>query len=169
MKQNKLRVGLAGLAFALVFALPLRAADLPKVQLDADDTSGRQVEELTKKAIARDYARAWRTMAAALEQNNAGLVDDDFVGVAAEKLSSGVAAQLHSGLRTRYVDHGHQLDVLFYSPEGLSIQVRDTARLERQVLDGNTVVFSEQVTRHYIGILTPTEVRWKVRLLQEAE
>ncbi len=157
------------LALALGCAMQAHAADLPQVQLDTANTAGRQVEELTKKAVARDYARAWRTLVSAMENNNAGLVEEDFVGTAAEKLSSGIAAQLHSGLRTRYVDHGHKLDVLFYSPEGLSIQVRDTARLERQVLDGNTVVFSEQVTRHYIAIMTPTEVRWKVRLLQESE
>jgi hypothetical protein len=159
---------LAVVAALLLSVRPLRAAaaDTPEVRLDADSTRGRQVEELTKKAVARDYASAWRSLAEALGNNNAGLLENDFVGVAQQKLQERVAEQAKAGLRTRYIDHGHQLDVLFYSPEGSSIQVRDTARLEIQVLDGETLVHSEQVTLHYISLLTPTEVRWKVRLLQ---
>ncbi len=161
------------LAFAIALVVTFaptsaRAADpLPAVQLNADNAAGRPVEELTKKSIARDYAKAWRTLAEALEQNRAGLLDNDFVGVAAEKFAGAVADQAKSGLRTRYIDHGHKLDVLFYSPEGLSIELRDTAHLERQVLDGDKVVHSEQVTAHFISLMTPTEVRWKVRLLQQ--
>jgi hypothetical protein len=148
-----------------------RAADpqLPKVLLNADNNAGRPVEELTKKSVARDYAKAWHTLAQALEENRADLIGNDFVGVADEKFSAAVTAQAKAGLRTRYVDHGHKIDVLFYSPEGLSIQLRDTAQLERQVLDGDKVIHSEQVTRLYISLMTPTEVRWKVRLLQEVQ
>jgi hypothetical protein len=145
-----------------------RAADnLPSVRLNAEDNAGRPVEALTRKSIARDYARAWRSLAQAMEQNRADLIDHDFVGVAEEKFAAAVAGQAKAGLRTRYIDHGHKLDVLFYSPEGLSIELRDTAQLERQVLDGDKVVHSENLTLHYISLMTPTEVRWKVRLLQE--
>lgn len=165
-------------AVAVAFALLLlagfmprsaRAADpqLPKVQLNADNAAGRPVEELTRASVARDYAKAWQSLARAMDQNRADLIDNDFVGIAEEKFAAAVADQAKAGLRTRYVDHGHKLDVLFYSPEGLSIELRDTAQLERQVLDGDKVVFSEQVTAHYISLMTPTEVRWKVRLLQE--
>jgi hypothetical protein len=145
-----------------------RAADnLPRVRLNAEDNAGRPVEALTRKSIARDYARAWRSLAQAMEQNRADLIDNDFVGVAEEKFAAAVAGQAKAGLHTRYIDHGHKLDVLFYSPEGLSIELRDTAQLERQVLDGDKVVHSENLTLHYISLMTPTEVRWKVRLLQE--
>lgn len=168
----KTRTVMAALAVALLVGLaprPARAAgaNLPVVQLNAEGNAGRPVEELTRKAVARDYAKAWHTLAQALEQNRADLIDNDFVGVAAEKFSAAVAGQAKAGLRTRYVDRGHKIDILFYSPEGLSIQLRDTAQLERQVLDGDKVIHSEQVTRHYIALMTPTEVRWKVRLLQE--
>lgn len=159
------------IAIALVFGLGAPAAraadaDVPEVQLNADKTTGRTVEELTKKAVARDYASAWCTLAQALNNNDAGVLEDDFVGIAQEKLEKLVTEQSKAGLRTRYIDHGHKLDVLFYSPEGSSIQVRDTARLEIQVLDGDKLIHSEQATLHYISLLTPTEVRWKVRLLQ---
>lgn len=162
---------IAGLVLAFVAgaAPPMsHAADsLPVVRLNAEDNAGRTVEELTKKSVARDYARAWRSLAEALEHNRADLIDDDFVGIAEEKFAAAVAGQAKAGLRTRYVDHGHKVDVLFYSPEGLSIELRDTAQLERQVLDGDKVIHSDNVTAHYVALMTPTEVRWKVRLLQE--
>jgi hypothetical protein len=174
------RVLLAGCALAVVGALafalvsewgtqPARAADLPlpAIQLNAEGNAGRTVEEQTKKSVARDYARAWRTLAEAMEQNRADLIDSDFIGIAEEKFAGAVADQAKAGLRTRYIDHGHKLDVLFYSPEGLSIELRDTAQLERQVLEGDKVIHSDNLTRHYIALMTPTEVRWKVRLLQE--
>ena len=163
---------MALLTLALLVGFASRAAQAadansPAVQLSAEGNAGRPVEELTIKAVARDYAKAWHTLALALEQNRADLMANDFVGVAEEKFSAAVADQAKAGLRTRYVDRGHKVDVLFYSPEGLSIQLRDTAQLERQVLEGDKVIHSEQVTRHYIALMTPTEVRWKVRLLQE--
>jgi hypothetical protein len=160
---------LAALLLAGLLPRTVRAADpqLPKVQLNADNGAGRPVEELTKTSVARDYAKAWHSLAEALEQNRADLIDNDFVGIAEEKFVAAVTSQTKAGLRTRYVDHGHKLDVLFYSPEGLSIELRDTAQLERQVLDGDRVIHSEQVTAHYVSLMTPTEVRWKVRLLQE--
>ncbi len=160
----------AAIAIALVFSIAPRARaaepDIPEVQLNADRTTGRPVEELTQKAVVRDYASAWRTLENAVNWNNPWIIENDFVGIAQEKLQKLVAEQSKAGLRTRYVDHGHKLDVLFYSPEGSSIQVRDTARLEIQLLDGDKLVHSEQTTLRYISLLTPTEVRWKVRLLQ---
>lgn len=167
MKQTCMLLALV--LFAGLMPRTARAADpaMPKVQLNADSGAGRPVEELTKTSIARDYAKAWYSLAQALEQNRANLIGNDFVGIAEEKLTAAVASQAKAGLRTRYIDHGHKLDVLFYSPEGLSIELRDTAQLERQLLDGEKVIHSEQVTAHYVSLMTPTEVRWKVRLLQE--
>jgi hypothetical protein len=162
------RLFAVALAF-LLFAPLSQSQDtpaLPSVQLDAGHAAGRPVEPLTQQSVARDYARAWRTLAEALSENRPAIVDNDFVGWAREKLAAAAQAQAKSGLHRRYVDRGHKVDVLFYSPDGLSIELRDTAQLEFQVLDGDTVIHSESVTRHYVAIMTPTEVRWKVRLLQ---
>jgi hypothetical protein len=161
------------------FALPLivlmatfcaaQDSGLPSVQLNADNPSGKQLEDLTRKAIARDYAKAWNTLAKALDNNNADEIGNDFVGVAQDKLASAVEQQAKAGLHRRYVDRGHKVDVLFYSPDGTSMQLRDTAKLEVQLLDGDKVLNSENVTRQYVSLMTPTEVRWKVRVLQEVE
>jgi hypothetical protein len=47
------------------------------------------------------------------------------------------------------------------------MQLHDTAKLEEQVLDGETVVSSREVTANYAVLMTVGEERWKVRLLQE--
>jgi len=164
--MRRVRLGAAAVLALLVVIPRARAADLPQVTLNAEHTAGRPLEALTQQAVVRYYASAWRTLAEALNDNNASLLSQDFAGVAEQKLRQLVAAQARAGLRTRYVDHGHQLEAVFYSPEGSSIEVRDTAHLEIQVLDGDKLVHSEQATLHYISLLTPTSVRWKVRLLQ---
>ena len=66
------------------------------------------------------------------------------------------------------MDRGHKLEAIFYSPEGSAMQLRDTAKLEIEYLDGDTVVGREQVTAHYLALMTVAEDRWKVRLLQAA-
>ena len=145
------------------------AQDLPSVQLSDDHATGKQLEDLTRNAVKRDYARAWSTLAQVMNDNNAGKVEGDFTGVEADKLVSAVEQQAKSGLHRRYVDRGHKVDVLFYSPDGSSIQLRDTAQIEVQLLDGDKVLHSDNRTRQYISLMTPTEVRWKVRVLQEVE
>ena len=55
-------------------------------------------------------------MAAAMEENKIGLLGSDFVGLAKEQLSQAIAEQGNSGLKRRYIDHGHQVRVVFYSP-----------------------------------------------------
>jgi hypothetical protein len=44
--------------------------------------------------------------------------------------------------------------------------MHDTAQFEIQQMDGSNVVHSEQVTLHYLALLTPAENSWKVRVLQ---
>jgi hypothetical protein len=46
------------------------------------------------------------------------------------------------------------------------MQLRDTARLEVQLLDGDKVVHSDQFTQNYLVVMTAGENRWKVRVLQ---
>jgi hypothetical protein len=104
-------------------------------------------------------------METALAENRVDLIDESFVGYAHDKLLSQVKEQRKSGLTTRYVDHGHQVQATFYSPEGSAVQLQDTTQLEVQILDGNTVVSTQTVTRKYIGVVTVVEDSWKVRVL----
>ena len=142
------------------------ASDLPKVDLNAGNAGPRQVEDTTEKALQRDYARAWSSMEAALEENRPDLLDADFVGVALDNLRDRVTQQQQSGLHTRYIDHGHKLQAVFYSPEGSAVQLADTAQMEVQFLDGDKLLHSEQRTENYTVVMTVAENRWKVRVLQ---
>jgi hypothetical protein len=142
------------------------AASTPAVTIDSQKAAPRQVEDTTEKAIARDYSAAWAAMTAALDQNRSELVSANFVGAAAEKLSATIAQQQKAGLHQRFTDQGHSTQVVFYSPEGSAMELRDTARLQIQLLDGDKVIHSEQATVHYIVLLTAAENSWKVRVLQ---
>ena len=142
------------------------ANELPAVNLNVSNAGPRQVEDTTERALQRDYARAWNSMEAALDENRADILDADFVGVALDELKDRVNQQQKSGLRTRYIDHGHQLQAIFYSPEGSAVQLRDTAQLEIQYLDGDKLVHSEQRSETYTVVMTAGENRWKVRVLQ---
>ncbi len=150
------------LAFAVAFAAPSKS----NVQLNLDSTGPREVEDQTARAVVRDYGAAWQNMGRALEQNNPSALGDVWTGFARDGMLSAIEWQKSSGLKVRYVDNGHKLEGVFYSPEGSALELHDTAQLERQVLDGSSVVQSEQLTAHYVVVMTPAADRWQVRVFQ---
>jgi len=153
-------------AVAIAVSFSANAADLPQIQFDTSHIGPRPIEDVTSHNIPRDYGRAWATLEGALEQNNAGVLDSYFTGTALDKLKERVTAQQKSGLHTRYIDHGHKVEATFYSPDGGAIQLDDTANLQIQILDGQTVVHDENITLHYVALMTPAADRWDVRLLE---
>ncbi len=128
--------------------------------------TARPLEKQTETAAIRDYLQAWETMRGALKQNRADLLDADFVGTAKDKLAATIQEQANLGMRTLYQDRAHDIKVTFYSPDGLSIQLVDNLEYDVQVLDHDKVEGTEQVRAHCIAVLTPSEVRWRVRILQ---
>lgn len=171
--ETLLRFLLLGVAVALILSgcLPLlskafaASPDTVAVKLDASQIQPRALEQLTGQAIAKTYSNAWKNMETALAENRQDLIDESFVGYAHDKLLAQVKDQQSKGLSTRYVDHGHQVQATFYSPEGSSVQLQDTATLEIQLLDGDRVVASQNVTRKYVAVVTVVEDSWKVRVL----
>jgi hypothetical protein len=137
------------------------------VEMNASGAQPRQVEDVTEKAITRDYANAWKIMETALSENRTDQLGSGFAGVAQDNLEKRIEGQRASNLKTRIIDRGHKLEAIFYSPEGSALQVRDTAQLEIEYLNGNSVVHREQVTQKYLALLTVGEDRWKVRVLEE--
>lgn len=154
------------IAFALLPGDAVRAASTPSVSLNVANAGPRQVEDTTQRSVARDYAAAWQAMADALDQNRADLLATDFIGTADEKLTAGINDQQKTGLHQHIVDKGHQVDVVFYSPEGSAMELHDTVQLELQVMDGSKVIHSEDATVHYVALLTAAENSWKVRVLE---
>lgn len=161
---------LATIAIFFLLLLPSRSvgADTqPSVQLDTSSMGPREIEDLTQKKILRDYAAAWRTMAAAMEQNRPGLLNDYFTGFAKTEFTKAVIDQRATGVRRMYEDRGHKLQGLFYSQDGGIMQLRDTAEYEVQVFDGEQLLYREPKTAIFVVIMTPAADRWMVRLLQE--
>jgi hypothetical protein len=81
-------------------------------------------------------------------------------------MAEAIQQQSAAGIHTRYQDKSHDLQIVFYSPEGLSIQLIDNVEYSVQVLNRDKVETTQQVRTRYVVVLTPTEVRWRVRVFQ---
>jgi len=66
----------------------------------------------------------------------------------------------------RYQDKSHDIQMVFYSPEGLSVELTDDVQYDVQMLDHDKLQTKQQVRARYIVVLTPAEVRWRVRVFQ---
>jgi hypothetical protein len=124
------------------------------------------LEELTRASVIHDYLDAWQALCGALAENRSDLLDRSFVGYAGEQLADSVQQQLKSGIKTLYRDVNHSIDLVFFSPEGMSIELIDNLEYEVQIAGQPQAV--ERVRARYVAVLTPTETRWKVRILQAA-
>lgn len=139
----------------------------PDVQVDASHVQGpRPLEDQTKTAAIRDYLKSWQSMSDALVQNRVDILDADFVGAAREKLADTIAEQTKLGIQTRYQDRAHHIQFVFYSPEGLSIELIDRVDYDVQVIEHGKPISTVPVSARYIVVLTPAEVQWRVRVLQ---
>jgi len=155
------------IAAPVMASLFLVAAGQRSIQIAPMDGVGpRPIETQTQSSIIRDYLGAWQSLNQSLSQNQAASLDAYFVGQAKQKLAATVAEQRSLGIRTTYRDTAHNIRVIFYSPEGLSIQLLDDAEYDVQVSIGERVLGTSHVRARYIAVLTPTESKWKVRVLQ---
>jgi len=139
----------------------------PAVRVEPTNSVGpRTLEKQTETAVIRDYLQAWHSMSGALEQNRTDLLNADFVGTAKEKLTDTIREQATLGIQTHYRDGAHDIQLVFYSPEGLSIQLVDTVEYDVQILDHDKLQATQHVRARYVVVLTPAEVQWKVRVFQ---
>lgn len=155
------------LVCTIVAASSAFCASQADVRVEPSHLQGpRQLQEPTQAAVVRDYLHAWKTVGTALDKNDAGLLDQDFIGTARDKLAEGIQQQAALGIHARYLDKSHDIQIVFYSPEGLSIELTDDVQYDVQVLDHDKVQTTQQVRARYIVVLTPAEVRWRVRVFQ---
>jgi hypothetical protein len=152
---------------AVVAASPGVGSAQADVRVEPVHLQGSRVlQEQTQTAVIRDYLQGWQSMGAAFDQNRVDLLDRDFVGTARDKMAEAIQQQSAAGIHTRYQDKSHDIQIVFYSPEGLSIQLIDNVEYAVQVLDRDKVETTQQVRARYVIVLTPTEVRWRVRVFQ---
>jgi hypothetical protein len=126
----------------------------------------RPLPQQTATTAIRDYLQSWQSFRAALDQNRADLLDPAFVGTARDKLTQTIQQQASLGVHARYEDRSHDLQIVFYSPEGLSIELTDKVEYDVQVLDHERVKTTQHLSARYVIVLTLSEVRWRVRVFQ---
>jgi hypothetical protein len=156
---------IAGCVLAIAQSSP--EITLPQVHLDADGLAPRPIEELAGTTIARHYALAWRDLAEALESNQSGRIDEEFIGFAKDRLTQRITEQEQAGVHVRIVDHGHHLKAVFYSTDGTAMQLLDQAQLEIQTYDGNKLLDTQNTLHQYMVLVTPGADRWYIRDLEE--
>jgi len=155
------------LLISVCLAVPLLLGAQPDVRVEPAHLQGpRPLAEQTATAVIHDYIESWKSLRAALDQDRPDLLDRDFVGEARDKLAETIRQQARLGLKTRYQDRSHDVQIVFYSPEGLSVELTDNVQYDVQVREGDKVIASQPVAEHYLVVLTPTEVRWRVRVFQ---
>jgi hypothetical protein len=159
---SMLTLAFAGAGSTRVWAAPPEVS----VQLNAAGAQPRQLEDATQASILRDYKTAWQNLATAMLENRQDLIDASFAGFAKDKLTKAIADQKKDGLKRRYIDHGHKVEAVFYSNDGSAMQLKDTANVEVQLMDGDKVVASQPTTIFYVVLMTPAESSWKIRDLQ---
>ncbi len=142
-------------------------ANGPSVQIEPPQLHGsRPLDRQTETSVVRDYLQSWQALNGALSGNNPSLLEEDFIGFAHDKLAETIAEQAKAGVETRYKDLSHDLQFVFYSPEGQSIQLIDTVEYREQLLEHGKQVTTRQVKARYVVVLTPAQVRWQVRVFQ---
>ncbi len=156
------------LILACAMVLPAAAwGDAPHVQVQPSHLQGpRPLAPQTQTAVIRDYLQSWQSLRAALDGNQTALLDTDFVGAARDKLKDTVEQQTKLGIHTRYQDRAHNIRIVFYSPDGLSIQLLDDVEYDQQLMRQGQVLTDQHVHTRYVVVLAPSEVRWEVRIFQ---
>lgn len=151
----------------LFFASMAYGAAPNGVQVTPANVHGsRPLESTTERAVIRDYLQAWKGLQSSLSNNDPYALRDDFTGNALAVLTRTVKQQHDLGISTLYGNLSHRIQIIFYSPNGLSIQMIDTVSYHEKILQKGKPVGAGTLTTRYIVVLTPTATRWMVRLLQ---
>jgi len=152
---------------AVIGGGPQYAAAQAAVHIEpADARNTLNLRDQTASAAIQDYLEAWQTLKTAFQQNRPELLDQGFIGTAKDKLSETIHQQSALGIRTKYQDRSHDVQIVFYSPEGLSLELKDSVDYDVQVLDHDQALTPQHLRATYIVVMSPTETRWRVRVFQ---
>ena len=170
MMQTRIRRFLR--SFAIISCsctIPLAAsATQPSVTVAPPDLHGsRPVETRTKQAVVRDYLQSWQSLRQALAHNQPQLLNQDFTGTARKVLGTTVAEQRSLGIHTIYRDRSHHLRIVFYSPDGLALQMIDHVDYVERIYSHGKLLATRNLSAHYLVVLTPAATRWQVRIFQQ--
>jgi hypothetical protein len=157
------------IAVVLICLFSLRYAggsDSARVTVDCSRTTPRAVEPLTERTIVRDYKFAWENLAVAMESSSLSPLNGLFAGTASRWLEDAINSQQRSGISKRLLNQNHNVEAVFYAPEGDVMELHDTADYDLEILDGGKAIHDEHVQVRYVVLMTPAADRWVVRQLQ---
>jgi hypothetical protein len=155
------------LSMGLLLYAYARASDgSPRVVLVGSTAGPRVLEPVTGQALVRAYSHAWESLARAFDQSSEEGVGDYFVGPAKDNIVAALASQRKTGLRAQYRNQVHQVEIVFYAPEGDVLELRDTAEYDLQLADRETPIHDEHLLMRYLVLMTPSADRWVVRQIQ---
>jgi hypothetical protein len=140
--------------------------DEAAISVAQNDVGPRPLEPQTRASVVRDYVEAWQGLDSALEQNAPGVIDAYFVGAAQKTLIDTIHQQERLKVTTSYKNVSHNIKIVFYSPEGLSIELVDEVQYQVEIRNRDGIIGLQNVRTKYGAVLTPTESRWKVRIFQ---
>jgi hypothetical protein len=155
------------LPILLLLATGVSVAQTPSVTVAPYHLEGsRPLQQQTAQAVVRDYLEAWQSLHAAFAHNQPDLLGRDFTGTAQTQLTKAIHKQSALGLHTAYNDQAHSIQIVFYSPDGLSLQMIDTVTYTQQVFAGDQSIARRPMKARYVVVMTPAERRWQVRVFQ---
>ena len=167
---RRLLIGLHLALFCLAGTVYAGLDGEPAVSVSVSPHFGpRILEAQTKSAIIRDYLKSWHSMSRAFQQNDASALDASFTGMAKEKLTRTISEQRKAGIATTYRDRSHDIKFVFYSPEGLSLEIVDNVEYDIEMSAHGETRGTKNIKARYVAVLSPTEVDWKVRVMQAEE
>jgi hypothetical protein len=151
---------------AAVWAICGFGSDEAAIHVAQNDVGPRPLEPQTRVSVVRDYVEAWHGLDTALEQNTPDVIDAFFVGTAQKTLIETIQQQERLEINTSYKNVSHNIKIVFYSPEGLSIELVDEVQYQVEIRNRDGIIGLQNVRTKYVAVLTPTESRWKVRIFQ---
>jgi len=137
------------------------------IHVKSPDSSGTStLQDPTASAAIQDYLQAWEGFRSAMAQNRADLLDSEFIGTAKDKLTATIKQQEALGIRSAYQAKSHNIQIVFYSRDGLSLELIDDVDYDVQLLIHDRQSATKNVRARYVVVMTPTETKWRVRVFQ---
>lgn len=132
----------------------------------AEPNGTRTLQQATAAAAIRNYVQAWDGFKSAFTQNRADELDRDFIGDAKTKLTQTIQQQIAMGVNVVYQDRSHDIQIVYYSPEGLSLELTDDVEYDMQLAGPDKALATQHIKTRYVVVMTPTETKWRVREFQ---
>src|SRR3954470_7045577 len=128
MKRFLVRLAVAAFGAALVVSAGIStarsvfAADTADaVSIGVSAAQPRTIEDQTQRALEKQYAAAWTSLAQALDENRADKLNAAFVGAARDEFAGQIDQARKSSLSSKITGLHHDVQAVFYSPEGTAI------------------------------------------------